>query len=104
MRLRTVLLATALALLHLGLLLAGFLAPYDPAAQDREIPYAPPTRLHFKDAVGWHFRPFVYRYTAASDGYVDDRNQQFPLHFVTRGSPYKLLGIFQTDWHLFSVA
>ena len=90
--------------LHLILLFAGFLAPYDPAAQDRELPYAPPTRLHFRDAAGWHLRPFVYALDRGPDGYVEDTSQPFPVpYFVTSGASYQLLGMFQTDWHLFGV-
>lgn len=103
MRAKTAMLIVALAALHLALLFAAFLAPYDPAAQDRELPYAPPTRLHFSDASGWHLRPFVYRLTAGPDGYVEDKGQAFRLHLITRGSAYKWLGIVGPNWHLFGV-
>src|SRR5437868_2672102 len=89
--------------MHLLLLLAGFVAPYDPAAQNRELPYAPPTRLHFKDAAGWHLRPFVYRLTIGPDGYIEDTSQAFPIKPFARGSRYRLAGVFTTDWHLFGV-
>src|SRR5438046_8015933 len=36
----------ALGVLYLSALCAGFLAPYDPAAQARELAFSPPTRLH----------------------------------------------------------
>jgi hypothetical protein len=36
-----------LAVIHLSVLLAGFVSPYDFAAQDRELPYSPPTRIHW---------------------------------------------------------
>ena len=49
-RLRTAVIV--LVVFHLGVACAGFLAPYDPAAQDRQHPYAPPMRLHFVDAAG----------------------------------------------------
>jgi peptide/nickel transport system permease protein len=103
MRARTAILIAVLAALHLTLLFAGFLAPYDPTAQDRELPYAPPTLLHFSDASGWHLRPFVYRLTAGQDGYVEDKSQSFQLHVLTKGSPYRLLGVVETTWHLFGV-
>ena len=44
MRAKTAILMVALVGLHLTLLLAGFVAPCDPGAQDRDLPYAPPTR------------------------------------------------------------
>ena len=96
-------LIVALAALHLTLLFAGFLAPYDPTAQDRDLPYAPPTRLHFKDASGLHLRPFVYALKPAPDGYIEDDSQRFPVRLMTRGAQYKLLGVVSLNWHLFGV-
>ena len=52
-----------LAVIHFLVLLAGFFSPYDFAAQDRELPYCPPTRIHWINKDGrllWH--PFVYRW------------------------------------------
>jgi peptide/nickel transport system permease protein len=103
MRAKTAILMVALVGLHLTLLLAGFVAPCDPGAQDRDLPYAPPTRLHFVDASSWHLRPFVYRWSAGPDGYFEDKRQSFPVHFLTIGPAYKLLGIFEVKWHLFGV-
>jgi len=103
MRAKHAILVVVLAAMHLLLLLAGFVAPYDPAAQNRELPYAPPTRLHFKDAAGWHLRPFVYRLTIGPDGYIEDTSQAFPIKPFARGSRYRLAGVFTTDWHLFGV-
>ena len=37
-----VVLGVALALLHIAILFAGFIAPYDPAAQNHDLSYAPP--------------------------------------------------------------
>ena len=51
-----------LAILYVSVLLAGFLTPYAPTEQNRDMPFAPPTRLHFAEATGRvHLRPFVYR-------------------------------------------
>jgi peptide/nickel transport system permease protein len=36
----------ALGVLYLSAICAGFLAPYDPAAQDRDLAFSPPSRLH----------------------------------------------------------
>ena len=41
-----------------GVMLAGWLAPYDYAEQHRDYPFAPPTHVHFTDAAGrFHLRP-----------------------------------------------
>jgi hypothetical protein len=58
-----------LAALHVAALSAAFLAPYVPTAQNRALPYAPPTRLHFVDGSGrWHGRPFVYAWAEDEPG------------------------------------
>jgi peptide/nickel transport system permease protein len=109
MRAKTAILVVVLVGLHLALLFAGFFAPYDPTAQDRELPYAPPTRLHFTNASGFHLRPFVYRWTIMPDGdqgesYREDRSQEYPVRFFVTGPSYKLLGLYETSVHLFGVA
>jgi peptide/nickel transport system permease protein len=97
-----VLIALTVAL-HGIVLFAGFIAPCDPAAQNRLLPYAPPTLLHFRGADGWHVRPFVYRMVAGPGGYEEDRNQPFPIRFLVRGPSYQLFGLIPSTWHLFGV-
>jgi peptide/nickel transport system permease protein len=113
MRTRTVILVVLLAGLHLALLCAGFFAPYDPTTQNRELPYAPPTRVHFKDSLGFHLRPFVYVWTSVPGGdqpdsyqgsYQEDRSHEYPVYFFVSGQSYKFLGIYETGMHLFGVA
>jgi peptide/nickel transport system permease protein len=109
MRAKTVTLIAALVLLHLILLFAGFFAPYDPTSQNRELPYAPPTRLHFRDSAGHHLRPFVYNWTIsaeddAPDTYKEDLSHSYPVRFFVIGSSYKLLGVYESHLHLFGSA
>ncbi len=59
-----------LAIVHVVVLMAGFLAPYPYAEQHREFPYSPPTRIHFV-----HARPYAGSY---------------PLEFFVRG---RLFGV-----------
>jgi peptide/nickel transport system permease protein len=106
MRAKTLTLIAALVLLHLILLFAGFFAPYDPTTQSRELPYAPPTRLHFRDSAGLHFRPFVHNWKTSaesdiSETYKEDLSQSYPISFFITGSGYKLLGIYESHLHLF---
>src|SRR5260370_14790567 len=93
----------ALAILHLIVILAGFIAPYGPSVQNREMPYAPPTRLHFVDASGFHLRPFVYSSTPTLDSYEDDRTREYPVHFFVRSDHYTTLGLLKSDLHFFGV-
>ena len=86
---------TILIVLHVKVLLAGFLAPYDPAMQNRTSPLLPPTGVHFVDTLG----VFPWRPVIRSAGGTPD----YPLHFLVSGSTYKLLGIWTAQTHLFGV-
>jgi len=96
-----------LAVFHALILFAGFFAPYGFAVQDREMPFAPPTRLHFTDARGKvHLRPFVYglKDDPANPGaYVADTSELYPLRFFVRGAPYKVAGLIESRLHLVGV-
>ena len=99
--------AIFLLALHLAILLAGFVAPYQPAGQNRDFPYVPPTRLHFVDARGHpHLRPFIYQSVARPDSlyeYTEARDQEYPVHFFVPGSEYKIAGWLPSHTHLFGV-
>jgi peptide/nickel transport system permease protein len=104
-RTRLLLCVVVLGALHLSLAFAGFFAPYDPAAQDREHPYAPPMRLHFVDSQGGlRLRPFFYAQTlreGSFDAYEDDRTKPIPLKFFVSGTAYWVLGVLPLRMHLF---
>jgi peptide/nickel transport system permease protein len=97
------LLILLLAGLHAFVLFAGFFAPYDAGEQQRELSYASPTKLHFTDASGFHLRPFIYAVLTAPDGYREDDAQKYPVHFLVKGGSYSILGLFNSDRHLFGV-
>lgn len=98
---------TLLGLAHVLVFFAGFFAPYSYSMQNRELPYAPPMRIHFIDAQGrFHLRPFAYAFkedSGESGKYTVDRSHEFPLRFFVRGSSYKVLGLFDSQTHLFGV-
>ena len=93
--------------MHLAIFFAGFVAPCDPAEQNRDFPYAPPTRIHVVDRQGrFHFQPFVYETTAAPDElyqYEAVSGHEYPLHLFVQGSEYKIAGLFTSHLHLFGV-
>jgi peptide/nickel transport system permease protein len=93
--------------LHCAILFAGFIAPQDPAAQNRDFPFVPPTRLHFVGAGGRiHLRPFVYPWVARPDGlyqYEESRAHEYPLRFFVPGPRYQIAGCFASRTHLFGV-
>jgi peptide/nickel transport system permease protein len=96
-----------LFVVHLAILFAGFVAPCDPSVQNREFPYAPPTRLHVVDIQGhFHFHPFVYQLVATPEGlyqYEESREREYPVHLFVRGPEYKLAGLLTVRFHLFGV-
>jgi peptide/nickel transport system permease protein len=93
--------------LHLLVLLAGFVAPYDPSEQTRALPYAPPSRIHFVDTEGeFHLRPFVYALVPDPeifDAYVEDTTRRFPVSMMVFGASYALVPGFESRTHLFGV-
>jgi peptide/nickel transport system permease protein len=107
-RSRLLICVALLVALHLGVACAGFFAPYDPAAQDRAHPYAPPMPLHFVDAGGkLHFRPFFYAQDLRAgrfDEYEENRARAMPVKFFVSGAPYRVLGLWPLRVHLFGVA
>ncbi len=93
--------------LHLAILFAGFVAPQDPTAQNRDSPFVPPTRLHFVDARGHlHLRPFIYQWAARPGSlyeYEESHAQEYPLQLFAQGPEYKIAGWFELHTHLFGV-
>jgi peptide/nickel transport system permease protein len=91
--------------IHAVILFAGFFAPYNFTTQDRDEPYAPPTRIHFVDTSGrFHFRPFVYAAGAAEHpSTAEDRSRLYPLHFLVTGANYRVGSVFPSRLHLFGV-
>jgi len=93
-----------LGVVYLSTVFAGFLAPSDPATQNRDFSFASPTRLHFVDGTGrLHLRPFVYGLAGARDsgGYAEDPGRRYPVRFFVRGAPYRVAGILGGNLHLF---
>ena len=93
--------------IHAVVVLAGFFAPYSFETQDRDHPYAPPTRVHFVDCQGkFHFRPFVYAIKSAEGNlnhYLKDCAQPARIEFFTQGDTYTILGMFHSTRHLIGV-
>ena len=96
-----------LVLLHAVVVFAGFVAPADPASQNRDFPFVPPSSLHFVDARGhFHLRPFIYAWTSKPQGlyeYEESRDREYPLHFLVKGPEYRIAGAFSSRIHLFGV-
>lgn len=96
-----------LLVVHAVALFAELFAPYDPTQQNRALPYAPPTPVHFLDRAGrFHLRPFVYgiRERPGELGvYEEDPSRVYPLRFFLEGAPRRIGGILPSRLHLFGV-
>jgi peptide/nickel transport system permease protein len=98
-----------LILIYLVAIFADFLAPFDPTQTNSNYLYTPPQAPHFSFGAG---KPGVYTYGVTSKvdlealrrTFVIDPTQIIPLRFLVKGWPYKLLGIFKTNVHLFGPA
>ncbi len=98
-----------LILIYLVALFADFLAPFDPSLTNSNYLYVPPQGIHFDFGEG---KPGAYVYGVVSTvdpvalrrEFTIDTSQVIPLRFWAKGWPYKLLGIFKTDVHLFGPA
>src|SRR5277367_2684279 len=105
---RIIFLLVCMGVAHLMALFAPFLAPYDFAQQDRALPYAPPSRLHFRDARGiFRWRPSVCLLAERPGifgAYDEDIQKCFPLQFLARGPQYEFLGLFKSTLHLFGAS
>jgi len=101
-----------LIVMYLAATFAGFLAPYG-LNEYRRFPvtaFHPPTKIHWIDPdTGRLTRPFVYDFKAERDPvtrqrvYSEDNSQKYPIRFFVHrpDRPYKILGLFESDLHLF---
>ena len=83
---RRVAAAIVLAFVFIAALAPWFTAN-SPEAMFADRAFAPPMRLHVKDAEGWHL-PFVYRQSLVDRSgriYVEDRHQRVPLQWFSNG-------------------
>lgn len=66
---------------------APWIAPNDPAGMFQDRAYAPPMRIHVRDAEGWHW-PFVYRQALVdrvSRTYVEEPGHRASLQWFSAG-------------------
>ena len=102
--------AVLLILVYLCALFCDFLAPYTGNFIDSAHTNQPPQALHFySEETGFTIRPFVYSMEGSYDPvtfkpiYTENTDTPLYVRFFVHGSPYKLLGLFDTDIHLFGV-
>jgi peptide/nickel transport system permease protein len=103
-----------LAFMYVVTIFAGFLAPYD-INEYRRFPvtaFHPPTNIYWTDPdTGRLTRPYIFLTESERDPvtrqriYVENREERFPIKFFVHRpeAPYTILGLFESDLHLFGV-
>ncbi|MHB9134102.1 MAG: ABC transporter permease [Armatimonadota bacterium] len=90
--------------------LCEFVAPYTLEHRNVDDAYAPPQRLHWREATGKiHLWPFVYSLRSARDPetlrtfYAEDTSRPMSVRVFARGEAYQLWGFIPCNIHLFGV-
>lgn len=98
-----------LFILYFQALFGQFIAPHGTEIYESKYMNCPPTDLHWIDEEGEFQKPFVYGIKMERDKetfrkiYVEDKSVEYSFEFFVKGEPYKFLGLFETDRHLFGV-
>lgn len=95
-----------LGFLYLGVIFAGFIAPYGLEDYDKLYQNSAPTKIHLFHE-GEFVGPFVYslkKYNNPETFRVEvteDTSEYYKIKFFTKGIEYKILGLIESDIHLF---
>lgn len=95
-----------LFLLYIIILFADFIAPYTSSYSNREMSYAPPSKIYTIDENGKWSLPYTYNYKREFEPvlmqtiYKQDRSQKHYLKLFAKGEEYKFLGLIPCDRHL----
>lgn len=98
--------AVILIVMYLVALFCEFVAPYGPDDTFIRYKLAPPSTIHLRDAQGKLQAPFVYKTKRTVDVdtlqniYTEDTSTMYPIKLFTKGTPYKLWGVIESDVHL----
>ena len=98
-----------LASLYLLIFLADFIAPYSNYYSNRNLSYAPPSKVYTIDETGKLSLPYTYNYVREYEPvlmqtvFKQDRSCKYYLKLFVKGDKYKILGLIPFDRHLFGV-
>ena len=98
-----------LLLLYFVVFLADFIAPYSNYYSNRQMSYAPPSKIYTIDENGKLSLPYTYNYKREYEPrlmqtvFKQDRSQKYYIKLFTLGDEYKILGIIPCKLHLFGV-
>lgn len=98
-----------LVVLYVIILFADFIAPYSSTYSNRDMSYAPPSKIYTINENGKFSRPYTYNYVREYEPalmqtvYKQDRSQKYYIKLFVKGEKYKFLGLIPCDRHLFGV-
>lgn len=98
-----------LIILYFLILFADFIAPYTSTYSNRDLSYAPPSKVYTIDENGKWSLPYTYNYvrefepTLMQTIFKQDRSKKYYIKLFAKGEEYKILGIIPFDRHLFGV-
>ncbi len=99
-----------LIIFYILAIFADFISPYDPLTYNAAYKFVPPMGITFLDGDGnFTLRPGVYGLIPHQDPdtlrytYEIDTSTWYPIHFLVRGAPHKVVGFIETDIHLFGL-
>lgn len=98
-----------LGVIYFSLLFADFLGPYTKDFSDRNMSYAPPSKIFTINEKGKLSWPYTYNYKREFDpaslqvDYKLDRSHKYFLKFFARGQKYSFLGIIPCSRHFVGV-
>lgn len=97
-----------LGIIYITLFLADFIAPYTKDFSDRTMAYVPPSKVFTIDENGNLSKPYTYNYVRTFNQdtleieYNFDRTKKYYVKFLSKGEPYKFLGLIPMKRHLFT--
>ena len=103
---------TALLILlffYIAIIFAEFLTPYSKNYSDRQMSYAPPSKIYIINEKGKLSLPYTYNYERYFDentfkiSFKEDKSQKYFIKLFNKGEQYNFLGLFPTSRHLFGV-
>ena len=98
-----------LVIMYLLILFADFIAPYSNMYSNREMAYAPPSKIYTITTEGKLSRPYTYKYIREYEPnlmqtiFKQDRTKKYYLKLFPKAEEYKLFGLIPSSRHLFGV-
>jgi peptide/nickel transport system permease protein len=102
--------AAVLIVFYFVAIFCEFVAPYDPDQALIQFKQVPPTSIHIRDTQGRFQFPFIYQHERKMNTetfeitYLEVPDEGvYPIELFVHGLPYKFMGVWESDLHLFGI-